>query len=105
VRGLFTARGDEARVVQRALANYIHYAFARVGDVTDASQGIHGIDAVMAHGFFWAPPGAFVDLLGGPNATAGVLEANGFRPPTALIELPEGAPVCAIEKPERFFGA
>jgi 3-hydroxyacyl-CoA dehydrogenase len=104
VRGMFAARGDDARVIQRALANYVHYAFARIGDVTEREQGIHGIDAVMAHGFCWAPPGAFVDMLGGPKAAAGMLEANGFLPPPALIDLPEGTPVCAVERPERFFG-
>jgi hypothetical protein len=101
---MFEDRSDGARIVQRALANYIHYSFARVGDVTDAAHGIHGIDAVMAHGFAWAPPGAFVDLLGGPQAAATILEAHGFRPPLSLTELPEGTPVCAVENAERFFG-
>jgi 3-hydroxyacyl-CoA dehydrogenase len=104
VRGMFAAPGPEARVLQRALANYIHYAFARVGDVTEREHGIHGIDAVMAHGFYWAPPGAWVDFLGGPRAAADVLEANGFRVPEALAALPADAPVCAIERPEKFFG-
>lgn len=104
VQGMFAATGDEARVVQRALANYVQYAFSRVGDVTDAADGIHGIDAVMAHGFCWAPPGAFVDFLGGPRATASMLEAHGFRVPQALLDLPEGERVCRIERPESFFG-
>lgn len=104
VRGMFAASGDDARILQRSLANYIQYSFARVGDVTEREYGIHGIDAVMAHGFCWAPPGAFVDLLGGPRATATILETHGYRPPPSLTELPEGTPVCAVEGAEKFFG-
>jgi len=103
IRGVFAATEAPARFVQHALANYLHYAFSRVGDVTDAADGIHGIDAVMAHGFCWAPPGAFVDLLGGPAATARVLAANGFRVPVALAALPEGANICRVANPAKFF--
>lgn len=102
---LFAADGEAARVVQKSLANYVHYAFSRIGDVTDATDGIGGIDDVMAYGFSWAPPGAFVDLLGGPAAAALVLERHGFRPPETLVRLPEGRPVCRVRDVGRFFVA
>lgn len=103
---LLLAAADPAAVfVQRSLANYVHYSFARVGDVTPAADGIHGIDAVMAHGFCWVPPGAFVDLWGGPAAAARVLTAHGFTPPASLQGLPEGAPVCRIPDTARLFTA
>lgn len=102
---LFAATGPEAQLVQRTLVNYVHYAFDRVGDVTEAEQGIHGIDAVMAHGFSWAPPGAFVDLWGGPQAAAATLEKHGFRPPETLLRLPAGERVCRVRDVGRFFAA
>jgi hypothetical protein len=105
VKTLFAADGTAARIVQRQLANYVHYAFDRIGDVTDTGQGITGIDDVMAYGFSWAPPGAFVDLLGGPAAAARVLEAQGFKPPESLTQLPEGRPVCRVRDVGRFFVA
>jgi hypothetical protein len=42
-------------------------------------------------------------LLGGPQATARVLEANGFQPPDSLTQLPEGRPVCRVRDVGRFF--
>jgi 3-hydroxyacyl-CoA dehydrogenase len=102
---LFAADGEAALLVQKSLANYVHYAFSRIGDVTEVEQGISGIDDVMAFGFNWAPPGAFVDLLGGPAATSRVLEARGFTPPERLLQLPEGQPVCRISDIGRFFVA
>jgi hypothetical protein len=73
--------------------------------VTPAADGIHGIDAVMAHGFCWVPPGAFVDLWGGPAAAVRTLAAHGFNPPAALQSLPEGEPVCRIPDAARLFAA
>jgi 3-hydroxyacyl-CoA dehydrogenase len=102
---LFGASDPAAAFVQYSLANYVHYAFARVGDVTPAADGIHGIDAVMAHGFCWVPPGAFVDLWGGPAAAVRTLAAHGFNPPAALQSLPEGEPVCRIPDAARLFAA
>jgi len=102
---VFAATGDEARLVQRSLAGYVHYAFARIGDVTEAEQGIAAIDDVMAYGFSWAPPGGYVDLLGGPAAAAAVLERSGFHPPASLMRLREGMPVCRVPDIGRFFVA
>jgi hypothetical protein len=59
----------------------------------------------MAFGFNWAPPGAFVDLLGGPAATAAVLERSGFHPPASLTRLRDGMPVCRVRDVGRFFVA
>jgi 3-hydroxyacyl-CoA dehydrogenase len=105
MRTLFAAGGDEARLVQRSLAGYVSYAFGRIGDVTEAEHGIAGIDDVMAFGFSWAPPGALVDLLGGPAAAADVLERHGCSVPETLTRLPEGRPVCRIRGVGRFFVA
>lgn len=105
LHGLFSAHDAAALFVQKSLANYVHYAFARVGDVTPAADGIHGIDAVMAHGFCWVPPGAFVDLWGGPRAAAEILAQHGFQAPAALRNLPEGAPVCRIAGATKLFVA
>jgi len=105
VQALFAARGEAAEIVQRSLAGYVSYAFRRIGDVTDPEIGIAGIDDVMAHGFNWAPPGAFVDLLGGPAAAARQLERLGFTPPESLTRLPEGRPVCSVRGFGRYFAA
>jgi len=102
---IFAATDDAARLVQHNLSGYVHYSFARIGDVTEPEQGIAAIDDVMAFGFNWAPPGAFVDLLGGPAATAAVLERSGFHPPASLTRLREGMPVCRVRDVGRFFVA
>ncbi len=102
---IFAARGEAAELVQTSLAGYVCYAFQRVGDVTEPAQGIAGIDDVMAFGFNWAPPGAYVDLLGGPAATARHLQRLGFPPPESLTRLPEGRPVCRVRGAGRYFVA
>lgn len=102
---IFEARGEAASIVQKSLAGYVCYAFERVGDVTEPEQGIEGIDDVMAFGFNWAPPGAYVDLLGGPAATARHLDRLGFQPPESLLRLPEGQPVCRVRGVGRYFVA
>ena len=102
---LFSAEDAPATFVQRSLASYVHYAFARAGDVTPAADGIHGIDAVMAHGFCWLPPGAFVDLWGGPAAAGRILATHGFAMPPALQRLPEGTPVCRVQDAARLLVA
>jgi hypothetical protein len=105
LRAVFEADGEHAALVQRSLASYVSYAFGRIGDVTEREHGIAGIDDVMAFGFNWAPPGALVDLLGGPKATASVLEKHGQRVPESLVRLPEGKRVCSLRGVGRYFVA
>jgi 3-hydroxyacyl-CoA dehydrogenase len=73
-------------VVRYFIADYIAYSFARVGEVTPAEDGIHGIDRVMAYGFSWLPPSAWVDFLGGPEETIGLIEGSGIDVPKRLLE-------------------
>jgi hypothetical protein len=47
-------------------------------------MGIEGIDKVMAYGFHWAAPSVIVEVLGGANAVAKLLETRGFEVPAAL---------------------
>lgn len=78
------AREEEADIVRRTLAGYVSYAFSRVGEVTPASDGMKGIDAVMGHGFNWAPPSSIVDFLGGPKVALGLMERYQLPIPSYL---------------------
>jgi 3-hydroxyacyl-CoA dehydrogenase len=73
-------------IIRYFIADYIAYSYARVGEVTPHEDGIHGIDRVMAYGFSWLPPSAWVDFLGGPREAAGLLEESGLAVPQSLIE-------------------
>ena len=73
-------------IIRYFIADYIAYSYARVGEVTPPEDGIHGIDRVMAYGFSWLPPSAWVDFLGGPREAAGLLEESALAVPQALIE-------------------
>ncbi len=79
-----SAQGKEAEVVKDILAAYVAYSYSLVGEVTDSSFGIEGIDKVMAYGFHWAAPSVIVEALGGANTTAQLLDKKGFKVPDAL---------------------
>jgi 3-hydroxyacyl-CoA dehydrogenase len=79
-----TDDSEPMRIVRRFIAGYIAYSYSRIGEVTPEEHGIHGIDRVMAHGFSWFPPSAWVDVLGGPGETARFLEQSGYTPPGQL---------------------
>jgi 3-hydroxyacyl-CoA dehydrogenase len=78
------AKEEEADIVRRTLAGYVSYAFNRVGEVTPVSDGMRGIDAVMGHGFNWAPPSSIIDFLGGPKAALELIERYQLPIPSYL---------------------
>lgn len=80
------ARCEEADLVRKVMAGYVSYAFSRVGEVTPASDGMKGIDAVMAYGFSWAPPSAIVDAMGGPEIALEWIDRYRFARPPYLEE-------------------
>jgi 3-hydroxyacyl-CoA dehydrogenase len=86
------ASGPEADISRRALSGYVSYAFHRIGEVTEASLGIEGIDQVMVYGFAWAPPSAVVDMLGGPKETISLIRACDLPVPASLEALAHGGP-------------
>jgi 3-hydroxyacyl-CoA dehydrogenase len=76
-------------IIRYFIADYVAYSYARVGEVTPPGDGIHGIDRVMAYGFSWLPPSAWVEFLGGPREAAGLIEGSGLAVPQPLIESDE----------------
>jgi hypothetical protein len=76
-------------LVKHFIAGYISYSYSRVGEVTPADDGIHGIDRVMAYGFSWLPPSAWVDFLGGPKKAVKLLERAGLPVPRHLADADE----------------
>lgn len=84
-----TAKGTEAEIVREVLCTYVAYSYALVGEVTDESQGIKGIDKVMCYGFNWAPPSTIVKMMGGKEETIRLLQESGIAVPKALSEQTE----------------
>jgi 3-hydroxyacyl-CoA dehydrogenase len=80
------AKGVEAEIVKSILANYLSSAFSLIGEVTDKSDGIKGIDRVMASGFNWASPSVIVNLLGGVSSTINFISTMGCEVPDTLCE-------------------
>jgi len=95
VARLFSAGGKDAELVRRFILDYIAYAFSLIGVATPETDGIHGIDSVMAYGFSWLPPSGWVDLMGGPKQTIGLIEKAGAPVPDQLKSLPEGK-ICRV---------
>ncbi len=83
------AHGPEADLLRGILCTYVAYCYSLVGEVTDAEYGIDAIDRVMSHGFNWAPPSLVVQLFGGKEPTAELLEKNGFAVPAFLKDGPD----------------
>ncbi len=81
---ILAAKSREARAVQDILYTYIAYAFSLVGEVTDASYGMSGIDKVMSYGFHWAPPSVMVSMLSGIEAVLEALSSRNLKIPEAL---------------------
>ena len=75
-----TAEGFEADLLRYFIARYISYSLSLVPSVTDKS----GVDGAMGFGFNWTPPSAWVDLLGGTDATRKFIEAQKLEAPAAL---------------------
>jgi len=81
-----TAKGTEAEIVREILCTYVAYSYALVGEVTDPSQGIEGIDKVMCYGFNWAPPSTIVKMIGGNEEMIRLLQESGIAVPESLSE-------------------
>ncbi|HUT66677.1 MAG TPA: 3-hydroxyacyl-CoA dehydrogenase family protein [Spirochaetota bacterium] len=77
-------RSTEGDIVRHFILGYISYSYSRIGEVTPAEHGIHGIDRVMAYGFSWLPPSGWVYLFGGPSCVVGMLEDAGLVVPVQL---------------------
>jgi len=81
---ILNAAGTEAEIVREILATYIAYSYMLIGEVTDEKYGIEGIDRVMAAGFHWACPSLLVNMLGGNERAAELIQSAGLAVPRAL---------------------
>jgi 3-hydroxyacyl-CoA dehydrogenase len=77
-------KGPEADIVHEILATYIAYAYMMVGQVTDESYGIEGIDRVISAGFNWAAPSLMVYVFGGKNRAVELIQSQGLPVPESL---------------------
>lgn len=77
-----TAEGEEAKILRHFIARYISYSFSLIPEVTDKN----GVDGAMSFGFNWVPPSAWVDLIGGVDATKKFIESAGIEVPAFLNE-------------------
>ena len=73
------AKGAEAGIVKEILCTYVAYAYSLIGQVTEPSYGIEGIDRVMCYGFNWAPPSTILNMLGGTAEIIRLLEESSWR--------------------------
>jgi 3-hydroxyacyl-CoA dehydrogenase len=83
-----TAEGEYAALARKVIAGYISYSFCRVGEATD---GIAGIDRIMASGFNWAPPSVLVELFG-LRETVEMMERANVTVPTLLSDALKAGP-------------
>lgn len=79
------ADGAEAKIVREILAMYIAYSYMLIGEVSDIEYGISSIDRVMASGFHWACPSLLVNILGGADKAARLIESAGLPVPATLL--------------------
>lgn len=89
-------------LINHFIAGYISYSYARIGEVTPAEDGIHGIDRAMAYGFSWLPPSAWVDFLGGTKKTVKLLERSHVPVPKQLADAGEGRQ-CRVPEVGKYF--
>lgn len=80
------AKSHEAEIVKEILCTYVAYAYSLIGQVTDSSYGIEGIDRVMCYGFNWAPPSTIANMLGGSDEVIKLLEESNYTVPEILKE-------------------
>ena len=92
---------EEILLVKLFTLRYVSYSFARVGEVTEPDEGIHGIDKVMSYGFSWLPPSAWVDLFGGPKETMRLMEKSAVPVPKHLKDAPEKT-LCRIPEVTKY---
>ncbi|HDS83628.1 MAG TPA: hypothetical protein ENN97_00285 [Phycisphaerales bacterium] len=81
---ILAAEGTEANLVKEMLATYIAYAYMLIGQVTDAHDGIEGMDRVMTAGYNWAGPSMLVQMLGGKERAMELLDAQHLPIPDGL---------------------
>lgn len=81
---ILAAEGTEAEIVKEILGMYIAYAYMLIGEVTDARDGIDGIDRVMTAGYNWAGPSMLVRMLGGNGRATELLEQQNLPVPEGL---------------------
>jgi 3-hydroxyacyl-CoA dehydrogenase len=77
---------DDFSIIKYFILSYISYSFFRIGNVTPAEAGIHGIDRVMSYGFSWFPPSAWVDFFGGARETVKMMEKHDIPVPEYLMK-------------------
>jgi 3-hydroxyacyl-CoA dehydrogenase len=63
VKAFMAATGSEADIAKRVILGYISYALNRVGP-GEVVQNYADVDRIMTAGFNWAPPSAYVDMIG-----------------------------------------
>jgi len=63
VRRFMAAEGPDADIAKRVILGYVSYALNRVGP-GEVVQDYADIDRIMTAGFNWAPPSAYVDMIG-----------------------------------------
>ncbi len=98
-----TAAGREAEIVRGILCTYISYAYNRIGEVTDHQIGIEGIDKVMTAGYHWAPPSLIINLLGGNDEVAKMLQEKGLKVPDNFYSIEK--PVLQLLNSGKYFVA
>ena len=81
---ILAAKGPEAGIVHEILVTYISYAYMLIGEVTDETDGITGIDRVMSTGFNWASPSLLVNMLGGRDKAIELIQSQNLPVPDAL---------------------
>lgn len=74
------AQGPFGEILRHFIARYVSYAFSLIPEVTDQN----GVDGAMGFGFNWAPPSAWVEILGGPDAAKKLIEAAKLPVPAYL---------------------
>lgn len=63
VRAFMAAEGAQAEIAKRVILGYVSYALNRVGP-DEVVESHADVDRIMTAGFNWAPPSAFVDMIG-----------------------------------------
>ncbi|MCB1323136.1 MAG: 3-hydroxyacyl-CoA dehydrogenase family protein [Leptospiraceae bacterium] len=77
---MMSAKGFEADLLRYMIARYISYSFELIPEVTDQN----GVDGAMGFGFSWTPPSAWVDFLGGVDATKKFIDEQKLPVPEYL---------------------
>ena len=83
VQRFMAAEGEQADLARRVVLGYVSYALNRVGP-DEVVQSYEDVDRIMTSGFNWAPPSAYVDMIG-PQRTREAMERYDLPVP-ALVE-------------------